>query len=236
MNDARSSAGALGLMQLMPAGPGLGRLQRRPAQSTQMAARPGRGGRSPAAGGYPALRGNTGLCSCRPGLRHGLSPPPGPAPDTHRFGSMERGIVCILGGSGFVGRHLAHRLGRLGYRVRIPSRRPHRHPELRVDPAITLIPANVHDPDTLRRLVSGCTAVVNLVGVLNASPEGFREAHVELPRKLVEAMRTAGVPRARARPWSMPPSRKGSRSPVSAPRSSSGLTTASPTASPDCCA
>ena len=43
--------------------------------------------------------------------------------------------------------------------------------------------------------MSGCSAVVNLVGVLNATPEGFREAHVELPRKLVEAMRADGPAR-----------------------------------------
>ncbi|RMG30645.1 MAG: complex I NDUFA9 subunit family protein [Gammaproteobacteria bacterium] len=108
---------------------------------------------------------------------------------------MDRGIVCILGGTGFVGRHLAFRLARQGYRLRIPSRRPHRHRALRVEPGITLIQADVHDPATLARLVRGCRAVINLVGVLNASPEGFRRVHVELPRKLVTAALEAGVPR-----------------------------------------
>ena len=64
-----------------------------------------------------------------------------------------------------------------------------------MDPAVHLIEANVHDPATLQRLLAGCVAAVNLVGVLNATPEGFRQVHVELPRKLVQASLAEGVHR-----------------------------------------
>lgn len=107
--------------------------------------------------------------------------------------------ICIIGGSGFVGGHLAHRLTRAGWRVIIPTRRPERRRALRVDPRITLIEADVHDPEVLRGLFAGCTAVVNLVGILNEhrGPAGqaFTRAHVALPEKIVAAMRDAGVRR-----------------------------------------
>ncbi|MDV3238268.1 MAG: complex I NDUFA9 subunit family protein [Gammaproteobacteria bacterium] len=107
--------------------------------------------------------------------------------------------ICIIGGSGFVGRHLAHRLTREGWRVTIPTRRRERQRALLVDPRVTLIEADVHDPATLRGLIAGCDAVVNLVGILNEhrGPAGqaFARAHVALPEKIVAAMRDAGVRR-----------------------------------------
>lgn len=107
--------------------------------------------------------------------------------------------ICIIGGSGFVGGHLAHRLTRAGWRVTLPTRRRERHRALLVDPRVTLIEADVHDPATLRGLIAGCAAVVNLVGILNErrGPAGqaFARAHVELPGKIVAAMRDTGVRR-----------------------------------------
>ncbi|MEZ5541279.1 MAG: complex I NDUFA9 subunit family protein [Pseudomonadota bacterium] len=111
---------------------------------------------------------------------------------------MRQTTLCILGGTGFVGRHLAARLTREGCRVRILTRRRERHRELLVNPDIELLAADSHDPDTLTRHLAGVDVVINLVGILN-DPDprgsGFRRAHVELPRKLVDAARACGVPR-----------------------------------------
>jgi NADH dehydrogenase len=98
--------------------------------------------------------------------------------------------VCVLGGTGFVGRHLASALIDAGYRVRIPTTNRERHRRLLVLPGVELINADVHDEARLRRLVDGCSAVVNLVGILNEKPRngtGFHRAHVELVEKLVDA-------------------------------------------------
>lgn len=111
---------------------------------------------------------------------------------------MNQETICVLGGTGFVGGHLAHRLAQRGYRVRILSRRPERHRALGVNPGIRVYRANVHDPDDLHRNVAGATAVINLVGILNDTGKrgsGFREAHVELPQKLVSACTAGGVSR-----------------------------------------
>jgi NADH dehydrogenase len=106
--------------------------------------------------------------------------------------------LCILGGTGFVGRHLAHRLAGDGRRVRILSRHPERHRSLITNPNITLHAADVHDAAQLRRHLHGVDIVVNLVGILNDRDRrggDFQHTHVELPRKLVVAALDAGVGR-----------------------------------------
>jgi NADH dehydrogenase len=106
--------------------------------------------------------------------------------------------ICILGGSGFVGRHLAYRLAADGYHVRILTRRPEQHRALTIHPRITLHAADVHDPAQLRRHLAGVSTVINLVGILNDPDRkgaGFQKVHVELPRKVVHAALDCGVRR-----------------------------------------
>jgi len=106
--------------------------------------------------------------------------------------------VCIFGGTGFVGRHLAQRLTRDGHYIRIPTRRRERHRELLVNPRIKLIEADIYDAHVLRELVQGTDAVVNLVGILNEAGNdgsGFERAHVELPRRILSACSVTGTRR-----------------------------------------
>ncbi len=106
--------------------------------------------------------------------------------------------ICILGGSGFVGQHLANRLASDGYCVRILTRRPERHRSLTIHPNITLHGADVHDPAQLRQHLAGVSTTINLVGILNDPDRkgaGFQQAHVELPRKVVQAALECGVRR-----------------------------------------
>ena len=105
--------------------------------------------------------------------------------------------VCLLGGTGFVGRSLTMQLLRAGYYVRIPTRYPHRHKDLLVLPGAWLMPGNIHDPTFLNRVLAGAGAVINLVGVLNdgRGPDSFSAAHVALPQALVTACHAQGVRR-----------------------------------------
>ena len=64
---------------------------------------------------------------------------------------MKNNTVCLLGGTGFVGYHLANRLTHHGHRVNILTRRRERHRELLVNPAISIIEADVYDTDQLRQ-------------------------------------------------------------------------------------
>lgn len=109
---------------------------------------------------------------------------------------MKEQTICLLGGTGFVGRHLANRLSDKGYQVRIPTRRRERHRALLVNPRITLVAADVFDADALRAQLTGCDAVINLVGILNESgAHSFARVHVELARQVVQACRETGVRR-----------------------------------------
>ncbi|QTD44834.1 complex I NDUFA9 subunit family protein [Ottowia testudinis] len=100
--------------------------------------------------------------------------------------------VLVLGGSGFVGRHVVERLQRQGAEVTVPTRRLAAARHLWSQPRVHVTVADVMEPATLARLVAGHDAVVNLVGILHGSKPQFERAHVELPRLIAGASAQAG--------------------------------------------
>ena len=103
--------------------------------------------------------------------------------------------VLLLGGTGFVGRHLCEQLVRLGYSLTVPTRRATQAAAIQHLPRLTVLEADVHDETTLRSLLAGHNAVVNLVAILHGSEAAFEHVHVELPEKLARAALTTGVRR-----------------------------------------
>ena len=100
--------------------------------------------------------------------------------------------VCILGGTGFVGRHLCCELSRRRLRMRVLTRRRERRRDLLVIPSLELVEADVHSVADLSDRFKGCDAVINLIGILNQgrdSEESFAGVHAELPAKVAEACR-----------------------------------------------
>ena len=111
---------------------------------------------------------------------------------------MKTQSIVVLGGTGFVGRHLVPRLQRDGHAITVLSRNREKHRELGVLPRVRVVSADVHDRAALARHLAGADAAINLVGILNARRgrgNGFRAAHVELARSLVAACADARVPR-----------------------------------------
>jgi uncharacterized protein YbjT (DUF2867 family) len=111
---------------------------------------------------------------------------------------MDINTVAVLGGSGFVGQHVCHALAAEGYRVRVATRDRERAKErLILLPTVDVEYMNVHDPAELSSFVRGADAVINLVGVLHQGrgSGSFKEAHVELARKVVGACRSVGIQR-----------------------------------------
>lgn len=106
--------------------------------------------------------------------------------------------ITVLGGAGFVGLHICSRLIRLGYRVRLITRSRTSHPDLLVLPDTEVIEGSVFDTDLLRRTFTGCSTVINLIGILNEKGhkgEGFRKIHAELPKTIMDVCRITGVQR-----------------------------------------
>ncbi|WP_226632791.1 SDR family NAD(P)-dependent oxidoreductase [Novosphingobium profundi] len=76
-------------------------------------------------------------------------------------------IVTILGGSGFVGKHLAQELLERGARVRIASRNPEKAFSIKALGDLGTVQfarCDVTKPDSLAAVLTGSDAVVNLVG------------------------------------------------------------------------
>jgi NADH dehydrogenase len=108
---------------------------------------------------------------------------------------MPRNIL-VLGGTGFVGRHVVAKLCAEGHRVVVPTRRRERAREVQLLPTCTVVETDVNDPRTLGDLVARVDTVVNLVGILHEQGGlTFARAHVELPRSVIAACKAAGVRR-----------------------------------------
>lgn len=103
--------------------------------------------------------------------------------------------ILILGGTGFVGRHVCEKLARLQHPVTVATRRLANARHLTTLPLLHTVECDVHDEAALTRLVTGHDAVVNLVAILHGTGAAFQRAHVELPQKLARACAATGVHR-----------------------------------------
>jgi uncharacterized protein YbjT (DUF2867 family) len=120
---------------------------------------------------------------------------------------LHAGNVLVIGGAGFVGRHLAAALAARGARVTVPTRRRDRARSLFPLPTVEVVETDVLAPGELDRLAAGRDAVVNLAGILHSrrgrpdergpndyGPD-FARVHVELAQAVVTACRAGGVKR-----------------------------------------
>lgn len=111
---------------------------------------------------------------------------------------MIKHTVGILGGTGFVGHHLASKLVKQGHNVIILSRRPERHRDLTVLPTLELKKIKYFDDNSLKSALSGCDVVINLIGILNStdhSGKEFRSIHVDLTQIVVKTCKALGIKR-----------------------------------------
>ena len=88
-------------------------------------------------------------------------------------------LVTILGGSGFVGRYVARRMAKAGWRVRVATRRPNERLYVRtygsvgqVEPVL----CNIRDDASVRAAIAGADAVVNCSGILTESGKNTFDA------------------------------------------------------------
>lgn len=81
-------------------------------------------------------------------------------------------LVTIYGGSGFVGRYIARRMAKEGWRVRVAVRRPNEAIFVRPYGAVGQVEpilCNIRDDASVRAAMQGAEAVVNCVGTFDAT-------------------------------------------------------------------
>lgn len=108
---------------------------------------------------------------------------------------MKHQDILVIGGTGFIGRHIVARLAAQGRRLTVPTRRYDHVRPLILLPTVEAIDADVHDARQLEQLMNGRDAVINLVGILHGNATAFARAHADLPRKIAAACLHTGVKR-----------------------------------------
>src|SRR6186713_2867574 len=103
--------------------------------------------------------------------------------------------ILLLGGTGFVGRHVCEKLAQLQCRVTVVTRRRDNARHLQMLPLVDVIEADIHDSTALAPLLAGHDAVVNLVAILHGNEAKFEKAHVQFPLALARACEASGFRR-----------------------------------------
>ena len=106
-------------------------------------------------------------------------------------------LVTIYGGSGFIGRYVARRMAKAGWRVRVAVRRPNE--ALFVKPygvvgQVEPVLCNVRDDASVKAAMQGADAVVNCVGVLTESGANtFEAVQSEGPGRIARIAAELGI-------------------------------------------
>ena len=105
--------------------------------------------------------------------------------------------VTVIGGSGFIGRHVVRLLARQGWVIRVAVRRPDEALYLKTMGdvgQIVPVAVNLRDEASLAAAVAGVSAVVNLVGILHESgAQGFAAVHAEGAGRAARLAKAAGA-------------------------------------------
>ncbi|MGJ8617098.1 MAG: complex I NDUFA9 subunit family protein [Sulfitobacter sp.] len=108
-------------------------------------------------------------------------------------------LVTIYGGSGFIGRYIARRMAKAGWRVRVAVRNPNEAMFVRpygVVGQVEPILCNVRDDASVRAAMQGANVVVNCVGILVESGKNrFDSVQAEAPMRIARLASENGVAR-----------------------------------------
>lgn len=108
-------------------------------------------------------------------------------------------LVTIFGGSGFVGRYVARRMAKEGWRVRVAVRNPNEAMHVRPYGAVGQVEpvfCNIRDDASVANVLLGADAVVNCVGVADeAKKNTFAAVNAEGAERIARMAVAAGIHR-----------------------------------------
>jgi uncharacterized protein YbjT (DUF2867 family) len=106
-------------------------------------------------------------------------------------------LVTIYGGSGFVGRYIARRMAKSGWRVRVAVRRPNEAMFVKPYGAVGQVEpvfCNIRDDASVSSVMQGADAVVNCVGILAPSGKNkFDAVQHEGAERIARLAAAAGI-------------------------------------------
>ena len=109
-----------------------------------------------------------------------------------------KGLIGIIGGSGFVGSELCAQLIAAGYSVKLLTRNLDKCRHLKVLPSLSIIQINGYQVNAMAAHLKGCQALINLTGILNekgSDGKEFHQVHVGITRIALNACEQASIPR-----------------------------------------
>ncbi|MCT4608396.1 MAG: complex I NDUFA9 subunit family protein [Pelagimonas sp.] len=108
-------------------------------------------------------------------------------------------LVTIYGGSGFVGRYIARRMAKQGWRVRVAVRRPNEALFVKPYGAVGQVEpvfCNIRDDNSVAAALDGADAVVNCVGTFDKTGRNsFSAIQHEGAERIARLAAAAGIPR-----------------------------------------
>ena len=108
-------------------------------------------------------------------------------------GSSKR--ILILGGTGFVGRHVCEKLTRMGCSMTVITRRASQAAAIQNLPRVRVLEGDVYNSAFLAQCMAQHDVVINLIAILHGTEAAFHKAHVQLPQVIAEACLASGVKR-----------------------------------------
>lgn len=103
--------------------------------------------------------------------------------------------VLILGGTGFVGRHVCEKLTRLGCSMTVITRRASQAAAIQNLPRVRVLEGDVYNAAFLTQCMAQHDVVINLIAILHGSEEAFDKAHVQLPTIIAQVCQQSGLKR-----------------------------------------
>jgi len=108
--------------------------------------------------------------------------------------------ACVFGGTGFLGKYVINRLGKVGSRIVVP----YRGDEVDVRPLklacdlgmMRLLPTSIRSLEEIEEAVDGCNVVINMLGRhLESSRWSFQDVNATFPGVLAQVCADKGVER-----------------------------------------
>ena len=106
-------------------------------------------------------------------------------------------IIAIFGAGGFLGKHLMRPLTKLDYRIKVATRNPYLKGYLKPlgNPGqIELFKTNIFDAEDVKKVLTDCDLVINLVGILyETRKQKFDHIHAQFPYLLSNLCNETGI-------------------------------------------